>query len=340
VPPGTPPGEYHLQIGFYTQAPAVTAGELTFDLQGNPTRVTLLPSSATFPADELPGLALDRRLGDLRLLGAAVPPEMVQPGRPLTVDVYWQADTPPATDYRARLSLADGTGQTRWAWDATPPVSFYPTSHWKAGELVRSQVTVTPTVRTPGGQFDLALTLLDGAGQSEGRAVLGPVRVEGRARSFDLPSVETSVGATFGDRIELAGFNLQPPTSNLPRPAGASQGGQSPVPDIRPGDEVATTLVWCALALVEADYTVTVQLVGPDGRVYGQHDAPPLAGAAPTSTWAPGEVLSDTYRFNVAADAPAGEYRLVVGVYLPATGERLPVQNGDAATLYWVTVTR
>jgi hypothetical protein len=209
-------------------------------------------------------------------------------------------------------------------------VSFYPTSHWKAGEVVRSQVTVTPTVRTPGGQFDLALTLLDGAGQSVGRAVLGPVRVEGRARSFDLPSVETSVGATFGDRIELAGFILK---SQIPNP-------KSQTPDIRPGDEVATTLVWRALALVEADYTVTVQLVGPDGRVYGQHDAPPLAGAAPTSTWTPGEVLSDTYRFNVAADAPAGEYRLMVGVYLPASGERLPVQDGDAATLRRVTVTR
>jgi 4-amino-4-deoxy-L-arabinose transferase-like glycosyltransferase len=330
VPPETPPGEYHLQIGFYTQAPAVTSGELAFDLQDNPTQVTLLPSSAPFPAGRLPGLALDRRLGDVRLLSVAVQPETAQPDRPLSVDVYWQADAPPATDYRARLLLLDGTGETRWAWDAAPPVSFYPTSRWKAGEVVRSQITVTPTVRTPGGRFDLALALLDGAGQLVGQAVLGQVRLEGRARSFDLPPVETSVGATFGDGIELVGFNSQSLTSNL----------QSPAPNLRPGDEVATTLVWRALAPLAADYTVTVQLVGPDGRVYGQHDAPPLAGAAPTSTWTPGEGLADTYRLKVAADAPAGEYRLIVGVYFPATGERLPVRDGDVVTLRHVTVTR
>jgi hypothetical protein len=156
------------------------------------------------------------------------------------------------------------------------------------------------------------------------------VRLEGRARSFDLPPVETSVGATFGDGIELVGFNSQSLTSNL----------QSPAPNLRPGDEVATTLVWRALAPLAADYTVTVQLVGPDGRVYGQHDAPPLAGAAPTSTWTPGEGLADTYRLKVAADAPAGEYRLIVGVYFPATGERLPVRDGDVVTLRHVTVTR
>jgi hypothetical protein len=42
----------------------------------------------------------------------------------------------------------------------------------------------------------------------------------------------------------------------------------------------------------------------------------------------------------VADDAPPGDYRLIVGVYLPASGERLPVQNGDTVTLREVTVTR
>jgi hypothetical protein len=335
ISPGTPPGEYQLQIGFYTQAPAVTAGELTFDLQNNPTRVTLLPSPAPIPAGKLPGLALDRRLGDLRLLSAEI-----QPDRPLTVDVYWQAGAPPATDYRARLSLMDGAGETRWAWDAAPPVGFYPTSRWKAGEMVRSQATVTPTARTPGGQFDLALTLLDGMGQSVGQAILGQVRLEGRVRSFDLPPVETAIGATFGDRIELVGFNFRLPPARAAQPGRATSNLQSPSSDLHPGDEVATTLVWRALAPIEADYTITVQLVGPDGRVYGQHDTPPLAGSAPTSTWTPGEVLSDTYRFGLAADAPPGKYRLIVGVYLLATGGRLPARDGDAVTLRHVTVIR
>jgi len=316
VPVGTPPGEYRLQIGFYTQAPAIPQGELTFDLPPGEDRVQVKPATRPITLADLP-LRRDARLADLRLLGAIFPDASLTSDRPWTAEVYWRAETTPTTDYRARLSLVDDDGQTRWIWDTGPLVSFYPTSRWEAGEVVRSQMTVTPTLRTPGGDFDLVLTLLDGAGRSVGQATLGPVRAEGRIRSFSLPAVESPVGAVFGDAIELVGFNPQ-----------------SLSPALHPGDEVAVTLIWRALAPVDADYTVTVQLVGPDGRVHGQRDAPPLDGAAPTSTWSPGEVLTDTYRFAVAADAPPGEYRLLVALYLPETGERLAVQGGgDTVTL-------
>jgi hypothetical protein len=39
MPADTAPGEYQLQIGFYTQAPAVTEGELVFDLPERDARV-------------------------------------------------------------------------------------------------------------------------------------------------------------------------------------------------------------------------------------------------------------------------------------------------------------
>ena len=182
---------------------------------------------------------------------------------------------------------------------------------------MRSQVAVTPTVRTPGGEYDMALTLLDAMDQPVGQTTLGPVQVEGRIRSFDLQPVDIPVGAFFGHAIELVGFM---PDSSLS--------------DLRAGDEVAVTLVWRALAPMDADYNVTLQLLGPDGRVYGQRDVPPLGGSAHTSTWTPGEVLYDTYRLAVASDAPPGAYQLIVAMYLMETGERLPVQGvGDAVTL-------
>jgi 4-amino-4-deoxy-L-arabinose transferase-like glycosyltransferase len=309
VPPGTPPGEYRLQIGFYTQAPAVTEGELTFDLPPDEAWVQVIPSPGPLSPVELPlSQQLDTPLAEVRLLGTASLETPLVPDEPWTAEVYWQAGASPKIDYRARLSLVDGDGQTRWVWDAGPLVNFYPTSHWRAREVVRSQATVTPTLRTPGGAFDLALTLLDNAGRSVGQAMLGSVQVQGRIRSFSLPPVDVPVDATFGDAIELVGFNLQPL-----------------IPNLRPGDEVAITLIWRALAPVDADYTITLQLLGSDGRVYGQLDAPPLGGAAPTSTWSPGEVLTDTYRFTVAAGAESGEYRLLAAMYLPETGERLPL---------------
>lgn len=313
VPVGTPPGEYQLQIGFYTQAPAVTEGELIFELPPDDAWVeVMLPAEPIAVVDLTLSRPQDVRLAELRLLGTTSLETLLAPDAAWTVDVYWQADDSPKADYRARLSLVDGDGQTRWAWDAAPLVDFYPTSTWNTGEVVRSQMTVVPAERTPGGEYDLVLALLDDANQPVGRTTLGPVEVEGRARSFSPPAVNVPVGAIFGDAIELLGFDLGSPDIRL-----------------RPGDEMAITLVWRALAPVDANYVVSVQLLGPDGHVYAQQDAPPLAGDAPTSTWSPGEVLNDAYHLTLASDAPPGEYQLIVAMYQLETGERLVAQEGS-----------
>jgi 4-amino-4-deoxy-L-arabinose transferase-like glycosyltransferase len=324
VPAGTPPGEYRLQIGFYTQAPAVTQGKLTFGLPPGEDRVEVLPAASEASGADLPlARRLDVQLGALRLLGTSESEMALLPDRPWTGEVYWQATAAPEDDYQARLSLVDGAGQTRWIWDAAPLVSFYPSTHWHAGEVVRSQVTLTPTPRTPGGDYDLVLTLLDSRGKPLGRASLGPAHVGGRARSFDLPPATTPASVTFGDGIELAGFDFQ-----QPRLAPAPGASSARTAQLRPGEQVAVALAWRALAPVEADYTLTLQLLGPDGQIYGQRDAPPLDGAAPTSTWSPGEIVTEIHTLAVAQDAPAGEYRLLVGWYMLGTGERLPVRDG------------
>jgi hypothetical protein len=323
VPLGTPPGEYQLQLGLYTEAPAVTEGELVFDLPPDEAWVQVIPAARPAVVTDLPvSTRQDVRLAELRLLGTVGSENPLVADKPWTMNVYWQAERAPGMDYRIRLTLEDDDGQPRWSWDAAPLVSFYPTSRWQTLEIVRSQMTVTPTVRTPGGEFDLALTLLDREGQLVGRATLGPVQVEGRERSFELRPVAVPIGVTFGDAVELVGFTLESAISE--RGNGYS---------LQRGDEVALTLVWRALAPLEADYTVTVQLLGSDGQVYGQQDAPPLNGDAPTSTWSPGEVLADPKRFHVAPEAPPGEYRLWVALYLRDTNERLSVHTGADAVV-------
>lgn len=98
-------------------------------------------------------------------------------------------------------------------------------------------------------------------------------------------------------------------------------------PRAAPGDLVQVTLEWQGLRRMTEDYTVFVHLLGPDGRVHGQVDAWPVSGTQATSRWEPGQAIRDAYAVPVPADAPPGTYAVEIGLYLLASGERLPVLN-------------
>jgi hypothetical protein len=96
-----------------------------------------------------------------------------------------------------------------------------------------------------------------------------------------------------------------------------------------PGDWLRFTLKWQNVAASPlADYTVFTQLIGPDGKVWGQHDNPPRGGWYPTSLWSPGEIVMDDYAVRLDSATPPGKYRLIAGMYDPATGERAAIEAG------------
>jgi hypothetical protein len=97
---------------------------------------------------------------------------------------------------------------------------------------------------------------------------------------------------------------------------------------IRPGGVLPVTLYWRANAEMKINYTTFIQLLDQQERVVAQVDQYPLDGAAPTSTWLPSEILTDHYQL-LLPDLPAGEYRLIVGLYNAATGQRLPAEGGS-----------
>ncbi|MFN2220256.1 MAG: glycosyltransferase family 39 protein [Anaerolineae bacterium] len=114
----------------------------------------------------------------------------------------------------------------------------------------------------------------------------------------------TPVEARLGSSIRLLGYRLE----------GNAQ----------PGGTLHLTLYWEALGAIATDYTVFTHILGAGDAMLGQMDHPPQSGAAPTSTWQTGERLVDPYAIPIRPDAPAGPARLVVGMYDPATGDRLP----------------
>lgn len=100
---------------------------------------------------------------------------------------------------------------------------------------------------------------------------------------------------------------------------------------LSPGDLLDVYMTWEVMQTFEADYTVFVQLVGPDGRPHGQADAFPVQGTYPTGQWKVGERISDGYQLRVDHDAPPGLYEIHLGFYLLSTGERLPVIDETGA---------
>jgi hypothetical protein len=92
-----------------------------------------------------------------------------------------------------------------------------------------------------------------------------------------------------------------------------------------PGNTIHLTLFWQCLAKMDQNYTVFTHLVDGEGRLWGQKDNPPVDGFYPTSQWKEGEIVRDPYDIDISPDAPLGEYRIEMGMYLAETGERLPV---------------
>jgi hypothetical protein len=139
----------------------------------------------------------------------------------------------------------------------------------------------------------------------------GPLRLDlfpASGQEFDLarlPVPPLEMPLNLGDALALVAFRLDE--------TAVRRGGMLPV-----------TLYWRALAPMPVSYTVSVQVIDEDGIKAGQVDRLPCNGGCPTTTWRPGDVTGEYYELAIDPGAPPGRYRLAVGMYDLATGQRLP----------------
>lgn len=100
---------------------------------------------------------------------------------------------------------------------------------------------------------------------------------------------------------------------------------QAEIATLRPGELLAFDLWWRAQRTPETDYSVSVQLWGPDSRIAqvdGGFDRNRIPGPLlPLNVWTP-----DPRTLLIPADAAPGEYTLRVTVYDWRTGARLSVE--------------
>jgi len=309
--PGHAAGTYRLMLTVYRAGDGMVVGEAEIG------RVELLAGRGSPPrAARAIAQPIEVDFGYVELLGYSIGSRELKPGDSPRIVTLWRGQ--PEEALAARVWLEDISGG-RWGVYETP-LKFS-----ESDQLGRVWLRHHAPARTPAGVYRLRLKPVRAGVPLLSRqwnlipfpqtVEMGTVEVVSRPRSFDVPSLPYPVGARF-QSIELLGYDLGP--------------------IVRPGDTLQLTLYWRALAETDTSYTVFVHLLDSTG-IRAQRDQIPGTGAFPTTGWIAGEVLRDEYRLAIPTDVTA--YRLTIGLYDAATGQRLAAVDaagqplGDHITL-------
>jgi hypothetical protein len=335
VLPGTPPGEYQLELVLYHFETGEELGVLNDNGTLVGTRYPLgkalikrpvQPPSLTAFGIQHP-LAEDLN-GELQLLGYNLATEKIWQGDTLHLTLFWRALRQMERDYGLLLQVRGDNGEV-WAEDEFPLASAtHPTSRWAEGEIIRGQYDLVIGAATPAEEHELVLNVVDqsfdtpaatqdkatGRPLSDESLSLASLQVEGRTRHFEVPDIEHPVQVNLGDCVTLLGYDLAET-------------------QVTPGGTLHLTLYWQAQQHMETSYKVFTHLLDAQNRIWGQKDSIPVEDTYPTTSWLPGEIVIDRYEISIKPDTPAGEYLLEVGMYEVTTGERLSVFSPEGARL-------
>ena len=238
----------------------------------------------------------------------------------LDITLYWQAQATPAANWTMALQLvspAPGDTTLRLNYNHWPGRGNLPTSTWPEGPIWRDHYVIP----LPAGKYVTSAWRVQVAMIDPQSGLRVPVQ------QADAPA---------GDAAALQ--LLRAPDGNPP----LFTDGQHPPEPPRFGEAVElrayhiernptawrVALAWESVAPLPTDATVFVHAYDADGNLLATGDGPPRDGHFPTSLWQPGDRIIDIHTLP-APDA--GEIaRVAVGLYDPATGERLPASQASA----------
>lgn len=126
----------------------------------------------------------------------------------------------------------------------------------------------------------------------------------------ELPAKVTPIDANFDGKVRLHGWRVSRET-------------------VHPGEAVALTLYFEALAPIEHDLKILVHADNaafPGHRVIADHF--PAQGALPTRGWQEGRIIEDEFTLHVPLDYPFESFFVWAGLY--AGSDRLPLSNNPA----------
>ncbi|MBL8094261.1 MAG: hypothetical protein JNL73_08825 [Anaerolineales bacterium] len=293
-------GVFHL-VG---TRPAVPAGEILATFGTDLTLEQVALSTATGARDQDPG----------RLVVAA--------GQRLWARLTWRALRQlEAEELHGFVQLLDPQGQRVASMDDRLGPLYLPQRLWGLDRPYADEYELTIPADLASGLYtpligvytspdDPARLPVNGPGQSVDGYRLEPIKILRRT----LANPRAIRSDVYGSTAQLIGFDLDPETAT-----------------VAPGATLTLRVYYRAVRASDRDLTQFVHLYDPALGLVAQSDHRPTDGLNPTSTWIPGEVIVDTVVLKVNDDAPGGTYSLLVGLYDPADGRRVPALGRDGA---------
>jgi hypothetical protein len=133
--------------------------------------------------------------------------------------------------------------------------------------------------------------------------------VQPSPRSSQQSALRRAESAAGGDLVGLVGYDL---------------------PDaIQAGQVVPLALYWKALGEADRNYARFVHVLDATGSIVAQQDGVPGDGELPLTGWIVGEYVEDDFEIQLPPGLAPGPYRLAVGLYDPANGQRLTTRDGE-----------
>ena len=276
------------------------------------------------PPDLGPAHALNARVPDrLRIRGYQVNQENLESENEAVITLYLEAPpatTVPPSHFTAKIRLDSPLDASTVAeWDVVLPTSIDPET-WQAGETISEQIAVDLPPGLEPGAYPLKLSLadldapdswaisLDNDSRRLDRIQIGHVTIP---VEFDQSLIQAQE-ALLNNEIKLLGF-----TSSNPQR----------------GEGLELTLFWQAEKPLDNNYVVFTHVLDSNGQLVVNHDSVPDNGRYPTPSWIPGMAISDSHLIQLPPDLAPGDYQIRVGLYVPESGERLPITAADGSTV-------
>ena len=259
---------------------------------------------------------LDLEFGEeITLLGYSLAESQVRAGDVLQLTLFWQALGEIGERYKVFTHVLDGRSYIVGQRDAEPVGGARPTTTWNEGEILADNYGVLVLPATPPGEHQLEIGMynletgerlaVSRNGEALGdHIVLEPIEVAKAAAPPPIEALGIQVRreVDFGP-VRLLGYTL-------------SKLGFEHLPDepAHPGDTLHLTLFWQAVAEIDVEFALTLQLQDQAGAVVVSRDVRPTGGAHPPTKWEQGEMVRDQHYLLLPDGLPAGKYDLLLRV--------------------------